>query len=76
MASLLASVFSFCENITHESYQMADGTTLIVRSARRVPNDPLLRVIITPLIGKSYLLSYHYFGPSIFKVNCHSGAWW
>ena len=73
--ALVALIFSFCEDITHESYQMTDGTTMIVRSARRVPNDPVLRVMITPLIGKSYLMSYTKFGGSIFKVNCRSGAW-
>ena len=74
--ALVASIFSFCEDITHESYQMTDGTTLIVRSARRVVNDARLRVMITPLIGESYLMSYTNFGGSIFKVNCRSGVWW
>ena len=74
--ALVAYLFYFCENITHESYEMKNGTTLIVRSARRVANDARLRVMITPLIGKSYLMCYTKFGGSIFKVNCHSGAWW
>ena len=74
--ALVALMFSQLENITHESYEMKNGTTLIVRSARRVPNDARLRVMITPLIGESYLMCYTKFGGSIFKVNCRSGAWW
>jgi hypothetical protein len=74
--ALVAFVFSFCEDITHEAYLMKNGTTLIVRSARRASNDARLRVIITPLIGEKYLINYTNFGGSIFKVNCLSGPWW